>query len=250
MTSKLFTARAIVVFVFQMICLFGIAHSQSDNKLTDKEKAEGWQLLFDGISMSKWKSVGSDSFPSKGWGVADGVLFVDNESGRQLGGDIVTKERFSDFDLSIDFKLTEGANSGLKYAVHIFNPPVRGLGSVLGPEYQFLDDDRHPDAKGGRNGNRKLGSLYDILPSATGTALHPVGQWNTARVISKGNHVEHWLNGTKVLEYDKDNNVYHEAFAQSKFKEVTDFGKSPTGYILLQDHGNRVFFKNIKIRKL
>lgn len=221
-----------------------------DNKLTDKEKQEGWQLLFDGNSMNKWKTPNSDSFPSKGWVIENGALFIAENGGRQSGGDIITKEQFDDFDLMFDFKLTEGANSGVKYAVHIYNPPIRGLGTVLGPEYQVLDDEKHPDAKAGRNGNRKLGSLYDMLPSSPGKALRPIGEWNTARIISKGNHVEHWLNGVKVLEYERGSNTYNEAFALSKFTPIPDFGKREKGHIMIQDHGNKVFFKNIKIRKI
>ena len=241
--------KILISSVLYLLVLSNTAYSQ-DNKLTDKENKEGWQLLFDGKSMTKWRSASSDSFPSKGWKIDNGILFIDNGEGRPSGGDIITKEQFGDFELTIDFKLTEGANSGVKYAVQIFNPPVPGLGSVLGPEYQLLDDDKHPDAKAGRDGDRKLGSLYDMLPSKIGTALRPIGEWNTARIVSKGNHVEHWLNGTKVLEYDKTSEAYKSAFALSKFKDVTGYGKSEKGYILLQDHGNKVFFKNIKIRKL
>jgi hypothetical protein len=241
--------RILIISVFHTL-IFCIPVFSQDNKLTDKEKKDGWQLLFDGVSMSKWRSASSDSFPSKGWNIENGVLFINEAGGRQSAGDIITREQFEDFDFSFDFKLTEGANSGVKYSVSIFNPPVRGLGAVLGPEYQVLDDDKHPDAKAGRNGNRKLGSLYDILPSAAGSALRPIGDWNTARIMSKGNHVEHWLNGVKILEYEKTSDAYNQAFAQSKFKEVSSFGKSPKGHLLLQDHGNKVFFKNIKIRKV
>ncbi len=230
-----------------LLCVF-VLHSQvnaQENKLTDKEKSEGWQLLFDGSTMTQWRSANSDSFPSRGWVVENGILVIDKN-----GGDIITREQFGDFEFVLDFKLTEGANSGVKYSVQRFNPPVRSLGALLGPEYQLLDDEKHPDAKAGRNGNRKLGSLYDILPSNTSSALRPIGEWNTARIVSKGNHVEHWLNGIKVLEYERTGELYNTAFAQSKFKEVTSFGKNNTGYILLQDHGNKVFFRNIKIRKL
>jgi hypothetical protein len=244
MSRKIF-----ILSVLYLLVLSNSAYSQ-DNKLTDKENKEGWQLLFDGKSMNKWRSASSDSFPSKGWAIDNGVIFINDNGGRQSGGDIITKEQFDDFELTVDFKLTEGANSGVKYSVHIFNPPVPGLGAVLGPEYQLLDDDRHPDAKAGRDGDRKLGSLYDMLPSKTDKTLRAIGEWNTARIVSKGNHVEHWLNGTKVLEYDKTSDAYKYAFAQSKFKEVTGYGKSEKGYILLQDHGNKVFFKNIKIRKI
>lgn len=249
MAFKILVKRILIFSLYQFFVFSTVAHSQN-NKLTDKEKKEGWQLLFDGTSMNKWRSPNSDSFPSKGWIIENDVLSIGENGGRQSGGDIITKEQFDDFEFIVDFKLTEGANSGIKYSVHIFNPPVPGLGTVLGPEYQVLDNEKHPDAKAGRNGNRKLGSLYDILPSSTGSALRPIGEWNTARIISKGNHVEHWLNGTKVLEYDKSSDAYKEAFALSKFKEVKGYGESGKGYILLQDHGNKVFFKNIKIRKL
>jgi hypothetical protein len=249
MLLKIEKMKMLIVSLFSFLILNNILHAQ-DNKLTDKEKQEGWQLLFDGNSMSKWKSPNSDSFPSKGWVIENGALFIVENGGRQSGGDIISKEQFDDFDFMFDFKLTEGANSGVKYAVHIYNPAVRGLGTVLGPEYQVLDDEKHPDAKAGRNGNRKLGSLYDILPSSTGQALRPIGEWNTARIISKGNHVEHWLNGVKVLEYERGSAAYNEAFAQSKFTPVTDFGKREKGHIMIQDHGNKVFFKNIKIRKI
>ena len=249
MPRKSCSIKILILFIFQILVLSTLAFSQ-DNILTDKEKREGWQLLFDGSSMSKWRSANSDSFPSKGWTVANGVVFIGDAGGRQSGVDVITREPFDDFDFMFDFKLTEGANSGVKYSVHFFNPPISGLGGVLGPEYQVLDDDKHPDAKAGRNGNRKLGSLYDMLPSNTVGALRSIGEWNSARIISKGNHVEHWLNGIKVLEYDKTSSAYKEAFAMSKFKEVKGYGESAKGHILLQDHGNKVFFKNIKIRRL
>lgn len=246
MLQTILQKGSLMAFIFSFF-LFANAYSQ-DNQLTAKEKKEGWQLLFDGKSMNQWRRPNSDSFPSTGWVMENGVLFI--SGGGQTGGDIITKEQFDDFEFTTDFKLTEGANSGIKYSVHIFNPPVRGLGAVLGPEYQLLDDERHPDAKAGRDGNRKLGSLYDMLPSKTGDVLHPIGEWNTARIVSKGNHVEHWLNGVKVLEYDKTSDAYKKAFALSKFKDLTGYGDSANGHLLLQDHGNKVFFKNIKIRKL
>ena len=241
--------KIVFVILFLTTCFTAVTYAQ-DNKLTAKEQSEGWQLLFDGTSMNKWRSSNSDSFPSNGWKIDEGVLSIADAGGRQSAGDIISREQFDDFDFMFDFKLTEGANSGVKYSVHIFNPPIRGLGAVLGPEYQVLDDEKHPDAKAGRNGNRKLGSLYDILPSTTTNALKPIGEWHTGRIISKGNRVEHWLNGTKVLEYDKSNVAYKDAFALSKFKEVNGYGESAKGHLLLQDHGNKVYFKNIKVRKL
>jgi hypothetical protein len=247
--ARIIPIRMMILSLFPILVFCCTVHSQ-DNKLTDREKKDGWQLLFDGASMNKWRSASSDSFPSKGWTINSGVLSIEEAGGRQSAGDIITREQFEDFEFTLDFKLTERANSGVKYSVHLFNPPVRGLGAVLGFEYQILDDDKHPDARAGRNGNRKLGSLYDILPSSTGKAIRPIGEWNTARIISKGSHVEHWLNGVKVLEYEKTSDTYKAAFAQSKFNVVADFDKDAKGHLLLQDHGNKVFFKNIKVRKL
>jgi hypothetical protein len=133
MLTRDLTTKVLIVSVFQILGFYSAAYSQ-DNKLTVKEKKAGWELLFDGESMNKWRSPGSDSFQSKAWTISEGTLFLDARAGRPSGGDIITREEFNDFELTWDFKLTEGANSGLKYAVRIYNPPVRGLGSALGPE--------------------------------------------------------------------------------------------------------------------
>ncbi len=167
-------------------------------------------------------------------------------------GDIVTSGEYSDFDLMFDFKLTDGANSGLKYFVVEQKPKPKG--SAYGLEYQVLDDDKHPDAKMGRDGNRTVGSLYDLIP-ASGKKANPIGEWNTGRVVSKGNHVEHWLNGNKVVEYERGSATFRDAVALSKYKAPSynadgRFGEAPKGHILLQDHGNRVYFRNIKIKTM
>ena len=171
------------------------------------------------------------------------------------GGDIITKERFSQFELLVDFKITEGANSGIKYFVQPNISPIdkntgkpTAVGSAIGPEYQVLDDLRHPDAKAGRNGNRKLGSLYDVLPVTVAKNVNPIGEWNTARIVVNGKHVEHWLNGEKILEYERGSEAFRKEVAASKFNSIPDFGEWADGHILLQDHGNQVFFRNIKIR--
>ena len=165
------------------------------------------------------------------------------------GGDIVTKEKFSSFDLSFEFKLTTGANSGVKYFVTLSeNNP----GSAIGLEYQLLDDSLHADAKMGREGNRTLASLYDLIKANKTTRfIKQAGGWNLARVIVyPNNHVEHYLNGVKVLEYDRGSQAYRELVAISKYKVWPNFGEAKEGHILLQDHGNAVSFRSIKIRKL
>lgn len=238
-----------ILFLFLTGLAAGSVYSQ-ENRLSEKERIDGWQLLFDGNSMDKWKSTSSDEFPSAGWKITDGVLWINNTTGRSIGGDLITKDEFFDFELVFDFKLSEGANSGLKYRVQKYTPPIAGLGTYLGPEYQLLDNDKHPDAKAGKNGNRKLASLYDILPSSTGDALKPVGEWSTARIVVEGDNVEHWLNGIMVLKYNTSSELYNTHLASSKFSSINNFGKQSKGHLLLQDHGDMVYFKNIKIRKL
>jgi hypothetical protein len=217
------------------------------NTLTDKEKKEGWKLLFDGKTMSGWRGAYMDSLPRKGWEVKDGMLIVRESGGGEaaFGGDIVTIDQYSSFELSLEFKLTEGANSGIKYFVTEQQPKTPG--SAIGLEYQILDDAKHPDAKLGINGNRTLASLYDVMP-AHDKKVNPIGEWNHARIVVKGKHVEHWLNGVKVLQFERGGKEFLAHKAESKFKNRPDFGEAPRGHILLQDHGNQVFYRNIKIR--
>jgi len=233
------------------------ADSAAPNTLTDSEKVAGWRLLWDGNSSAGWRTPRTDVFPNRGWQITNGLLTVLPTGGGESGGggDIITKERFSQFELSVDFQISEGANSGIKYFVQPDISPIdkntgkpTAVGSAIGPEYQLLDDLRHPDAKAGRNGNRTLGSLYDVMPAATLKKPNPIGEWNTARIVVTGKHVEHWLNGEKILEFDRGSEPFRKEVALSKFKNIPDFGEWPDGHILLQDHGNRVSFRNIKIR--
>ncbi|HEY9165335.1 MAG TPA: DUF1080 domain-containing protein [Candidatus Kryptonia bacterium] len=221
----------------------------ASNTLTEKELKEGWKLLFDGKTTNGWRGAYRDTFPEKGWEVRDGMLIVEASGGGEAanGGDIVTVDEYSSFDLMVDFKLTEGANSGIKYFVT--EKQKKSPGSAIGLEYQLLDDARHPDAKLGLNGNRTLASLYDLFP-AVNKHPNPIGAWNTARILVKGMRVEHWLNGIKVLEYERGGKEFLAHKAESKFKDMPDFGIAAKGHILLQDHGYQVFFRNVKIRIL
>ncbi|OQP62029.1 hypothetical protein A3860_29815 [Niastella vici] len=221
------------------------------NTLSPYEKTDGWKLLFDGKTTNGWKGAYKPGFPEKGWEVKDGNLTVLSSNGAEStnGGDIVTKEEYSAFDLSFDFKLTPGANSGVKYFVTLSE---NNAGSAIGLEYQVLDDTLHPDAKLGRNGNRTLASLYDLIKADKQKRfIHQPGQWNTGRVVVyPNNHVVHYLNGVKVLEYDRGSPAFRELVALSKYKVWKNFGEAPKGHILLQDHGNEVSFRSIKIKVL
>jgi hypothetical protein len=219
------------------------------NILTPREKAQGWRLLFNGSSTEEWTGAKGPGFPAKGWVIKDGMLTVLGAAGgdHASGGDIITKEQYGNFELFLEFQIPPGANSGIKYLV-VNNFPQQP-GNYLGPEYQIIDDDQHADAKLGVNGNRTLGSLYDLIPAQNKKA-NPVGQWNQVRIIVNGNHVEHWLNGSKVVEYERGSRDFRKLVAASKYKDLAGFGEMPKGHLLLQGHGDTVYYRNIKIRNL
>ena len=226
------------------------------NELTDHERRHGWRLLWDGESGRGWQAAKLGGFPDTGWTIANGVLTVEaTDGGEATGpGDIVTVESFDDFELELEFRITEGANSGIKYFV---DPALnRGEGSAIGCEFQILDDEKHPDAKLGVGGNRTIGSLYDLITaenlSIPGRAkqFKGIGQWNQARIVSRNGRVEHWLNNEKVVEYDRGSQMFRALVAYSKYRDWPGFGQWPAGRILLQDHGNEVSFRSIKIREL
>jgi hypothetical protein len=220
------------------------------NTLTDAEREQGFELLFDGRSTWGWRAAKDKDFPKEGWQIRDGALSVLEAGGAESrnGGDIITDRKFAGFELKLEFRLAAGANSGIKYYV---DPELnRGPGSSIGLEYQILDDERHPDAKAGRGGNRTLASLYDLIAAAGDKRVRPIGEWNEARIVSRGRQVEHWLNGARVLSYERGTPEFRRLVAASKYVVWPGFGELREGHILLQDHGNHVSFRNVKLREL
>lgn len=233
MTPQLFALVFAVLFCFPF-------SAEKINPVQDKE----WTWLFDGSNTDAWVGVKQDKFPEKGWTIHGDELVVNGKENNERGGDIITRKKFSSFDLRFEFKLTKGANGGLKYFVRIYPS-----GSVLGCEYQLIDDQYNKDIRNDVDGKRLTAGLYELF-EAKNKQLHPYGEWNTARVLVDEKHVEHWLNGSKVLEYERGSQEFMEARSKSKFKDVEDFGIMDSGYIMLQDHGDELAFRNIKIKEL
>jgi hypothetical protein len=239
----IFLAAAILSVVYGCT-----SNNQTDNTLSRGEIKDGWKLLFDGKSSEGWMNAKSRSFPSTGWEIKEGSLIINPETkGENGGGDIVTTGEYKDFELVVDFKYTPGANSGIKYFVDTERDS--GIYRSIGCEYQILDDKLNPDAKAGTSGNHTLACLYDILPPANKKDNGP-GIWNKARIVVKGNKVQHWLNGQMTVEYERGTPEWKELVAKSKFKDISGFGETVEGRILLQEHGGAVAFKNIKIREI
>ena len=218
------------------------------NTLDEAERAAGWRLLWDGKTNQGWRGAKGKDFPATGWAIEHGELAVLGLKGETKGGDIVTTEEFGAFELQLEFQVTEGANSGIKYFV-----APDGKGAPVGLEFQLLDDERHPDAKAGVDGNRTAASLYDLIPRGPlpgGAAIKPeAGKWQHARiVVTPAGHVEHWLNGIKVVAFERGSADFAARVARSKFAKIPGFAQGAKGPILLQDHGDVVRFRSIKVR--
>ncbi len=229
-----------IVFTFILALAFselgsGSAVAASLNELTPAEKSAGWTLLFDGKTSKGWRSFKKTTFPEKGWLIENGILKHVAKGG---GGDLITDSDYNNFDLQWEWMVPAGANNGIKYLI------TEKRNQVIGHEYQMIDDVVAPEAK------HSTGSFYDVLAPSKEKPLKPVGQWNHSRVLIQGNHVEHWLNGSKILTYELGSEEVLKAVQNSKFKSVPDFGKKMRGHIILTEHQDEASYKNIKIRLL
>ena len=219
------------------------AAGQTPNQLSAAEKTAGWTLLFNGTSLDGWRGYKRPDATGTRWVVKDGLLCLDPGDGSDTRGarDIVAATPYGQFELAWDWRVSPGGNSGVKYFV------LEDRDGAIGHEYQIIDDAKHADAKIGPH--RQTAAFYDVLPAAD-RPVKPAGEWNTSRVVVRGADVEHWLNGTKVLGYTLDSPALREAIAKSKFKDVERFGKPQNGLLLLQDHGDAVCYRNVKVRPL
>lgn len=211
----------------------------ADNTLTSAEKAAGWELLFDGISLEGWRGYRRETLPEAGWEVKDGIL---RTVAKVKGGELITVRKFGDFEFSWEWRIAEGGNNGVKYFVTEDRPRAPGH------EYQMLDDAKHPDGRAGPD--RLTAAFYDVLPPAVDKPLKPVGEWNNSRIVVRGNRVEHWLNGRNVLTYELGSPEVQAGLAASKFKAFPDFGTKLTGHLMLTYHNDECWFRNLKVREL
>lgn len=258
MKTPSFKKNETLQFTWMFICFFCLSiKGYSTNKSNTiafidtlennktKQTAAEWEILFDGKNVSRWVSATSDKFPSKGWEVKDETLF----SNRKGGGDIITREKYSDFELMLDFKLTDTANSGIKYFVDKVKNKETGKTGMNGLEYQIIDDYNHPEVSDHKYEKGATASLY-LIYEAKNKTLRPTGQWNQIKIVAKGDLVEHWLNGVKVLNYIRGSKDFRDRMALTKFRVYENYGELAEGHILLTDHGDTVYFRNIKIRRL
>lgn len=232
------------------LCLVGafISAAWQTDTHADHHSADpgAWTVLFDGSTTDAWRLYNGHAFPDQGWVIEDNNLVFRPRADGQPTGDIITRNVFRDFELQLEWMVEEAGNSGILY--HILEQPDKAI-YWSGLEMQVLDDVNHPDSFLGVNGNRQAGSLYDLLPIEPKTA-RPFGEWNEVRIISKGPHVEHWLNGEKVLAYERWTVDWFAMLRNSKFREHNEFGAMQQGHIGLQDHGDVVKYRNIRLREL
>jgi len=237
-------------FLLIGIAFLAVQCSNKEKQQNTKPVEElNWVVLFDGSSTDEWRDTKSEQFPGHGWKVENGVLTVLGKTEDQAGGhDIVTKQLYSNFELELEVNLTEGSNSGIKYIVRDDFPGKEGR--FLGLEYQLLDNENHEDAHRGRDGNHKMGSLYDMIPPPENISINLPGEWNKIKIVVDGDNVEHWFNNEKIIAFNRHSLAFRELVSLSKYNDLEKFGELEEGRILLQGHGNDVSFRNIRIRSL
>lgn len=222
--------------------------SDMPNTLTPEQIADGWQSLFDGETLTGWKRFNRDTIGPL-WTVQDGAILCDGEGlgegSGEMGGSLITTRQFANFELVLDYKLSPGGNSGILY--HVVEDPKYKYDYETGPEFQLLDDSGWD---GELRDEQKAGSSYDMFAASPSKKINPSGEWNTARIVYADGHVEHWLNGEKVVEFDENSDEFKSRLTNSKWVEYPDWNKSKTGAISLQDHGAPVYFRNIRIKEL
>jgi hypothetical protein len=228
----------------------------TSNILAPEEQRAGWRLLFDGKTFNGWRGLGYDTVPTSHWKIENGTIrkLAEGQVPRlpdgqpAAGGDLITRDTFRDFELTWDWKISRAGNSGVKYNVSeeisMANAPNH---AALGFEYQMLDDSLHEDNK---VPSHRAGALYDLIPPSADKVLAPVGDWNSSRIVFRGNHGEHWLNGKKVVDFELGTPMMDSLLAKSKYRDIPGFAQKRAGHIVLQDHVDEVFFRNIKIRVL
>ena len=252
----LLVTRAAAYGVSLALAALATASAQMPNQLTAAERSAGWRLLFDGKSFTGWRGLGYDTVPSAHWRIVDGAIekiasgnvprIADGQPA--VGGDLMTTDAFTDFELAFQWKVVPGANSGVKYNVsEELSLKYATNHAALGFEYQVLDDSLNDDNK---VPSHRAGSLYDLIAPNASKHLRPVGQWNDARIVFRGNHGEHWLNGAKIVEFELGTPRMDSLLAASKYHPIPGFADHRRGHIILQDHGDEAYYRSIKIRDL
>jgi hypothetical protein len=237
------------MFLFVVVCQFHGSPGMPGSPGMEAARVvrSEWEVLFDGKNMDKWMSIHPGGHPSDGWAIEKGTLSVKSHS---KGQDIITREEYGNFELSFDFNLTDTANSGIKYLVENIKNNQTGKTEWNGPEYQIIDDFNHPEVKNHAHDEGSTASLY-LVYAPVGKKLLPSGNWNSGKIIVRGTHIEHWLNGVRVVSCERGTKDFRDRMAATKFNAYDRYGESPVGHIMLTDHdGDRVYFRNIRIRRL
>lgn len=246
-----------VTMLFLVACARHVDHvAEAPNTLLPAERAAGWRLLFDGQTFEGWRGLGYDTVPTAHWTIEKGTIrkIPDSAVPRMpdgqpaVGGDLMTKETFRDFELRWEWKISLAGNSGVKYnvseALSMAGAPNH---AALGFEYQMLDDSLHEDNK---VASHRAGALYDLVPPSANKTLRPVGEWNSSAIVLRGSHGEHWLNGARVVQFELGTPGMDALLAKSKYRSIENFAQRRSGHIVLQDHVDEVYFRSIRIRQL